>query len=69
MLLGPTKHGTPGPHHTGYTTVRASGYRHTWSNLYSQTGQVRQNPLTYNPSLNVVYPISIRLSPALLPTV
>lgn len=24
----------------GYTTVRASGYRHTWSNLYSQTGQV-----------------------------
>ena len=55
-------------HHTGYTTVRASGYRHTWSSLYSQTGQVPQNPLTYNPSLNV-YPISIRLSPALLPTV
>ena len=25
---------------TGYTTVRASGYRHTWSDLYSRDGQV-----------------------------
>jgi len=24
----------------GYTTVRASGYRHTWSDLYSRDGQV-----------------------------